>query len=80
MKVVTCPICATIPYRSLGAAFRGVRGSFYPTVGIDSACPVRINFGAEPFVFDLAASLREGGQEASARQVSERVCWGWGGA
>ncbi|CAM9816443.1 unnamed protein product, partial [Laminaria digitata] len=54
--------------QSLGAAFRGVRGSFYPTVGIDSACPVSINFGSEPFEFDLAAWLREGGQEAAARE------------
>lgn len=64
-------VCAVLRY--LGAAFRGVRGSFYPTVGIDSACPVKINFGSEPFSFDLAASLREGGQEASARKVRERV-------
>ncbi|CAN0504963.1 unnamed protein product, partial [Ectocarpus sp. 12 AP-2014] len=38
-------------------AFRGVRGTFYPTVGVDSACPVRINLGGEPFRFDLAAAL-----------------------
>ncbi|CAN0105752.1 unnamed protein product [Ectocarpus sp. 4 AP-2014] len=50
------------------AAFRGVRGTFYPTVGVDSACPVRINLGGEPFRFDLAAALREGGQEATARE------------
>ena len=55
--------------RFLGGAFHGVKGSFYPTVGIDSACPVRINLGAEPFAFDLAAALREGGQEAAAREV-----------
>ena len=60
--------------RYLGAAFRGVKGSFYPTVGIDSACPVRINFGSEPFAFGLDASLREGGQEASAREVRGGVC------
>lgn len=52
------------------AAFRGVRGTFYPTVGVDSACPVQINLGGEPFRFDLAAALREGGQEATAREVS----------
>ncbi|CAN0219280.1 unnamed protein product, partial [Ectocarpus fasciculatus] len=50
------------------AAFRGVRGTFYPTVGVDSACPVRINLGGEPFRFDLAAALRQGGQEATARE------------
>ncbi|CAN0436961.1 unnamed protein product, partial [Hapterophycus canaliculatus] len=48
------------------AAFRGVKGTFYPTVGVDSACPVRINLGREPFKFDLAAALRRGGQEAAA--------------
>ncbi|CAM9572569.1 unnamed protein product [Ascophyllum nodosum] len=63
----------TINGRFLGGAFHGVKGSFYPTVGIDSACPVRINLGAEPFAFDLAAALREGGQEAAAREAMAQL-------
>lgn len=55
------------------AAFRGVKGTFYPTVGVDSACPVRINLGGEPFRFDLAGALRRGGQEAAAREVGFRL-------
>lgn len=67
----------TLNGSSLGSAFHGVRGSFYPTVGVDSACPVRLNFGREPFVFDLATASKEGGQEAAAREAisqSESAC------
>lgn len=69
MTALSLTILCDIPDRSLGGAFHGVRGSFYPTVGIDSACPIEINVGAEPFAFDLASALRDGGQEAAAREV-----------
>ena len=38
----------------------------YPTVGIDSLHPIFMNFGEEPFVFDLGGYMegeREGGRE-----------------
>ena len=40
----------------LGPAFTAKPQQFplYPVVGIDSFAPVRLNFGAEPFVFDVA--------------------------
>ncbi|KAJ1474016.1 hypothetical protein T484DRAFT_1833930 [Baffinella frigidus] len=30
--------------------------NLFPTIGIDSRCPIAVNCGAEPFVFDLAAA------------------------
>jgi len=56
----------------LGVAFKleGEGGRedvpLYPTVGIDSSHPVQLNFGEEPFVFDLGKYMeggREGGRE-----------------
>jgi hypothetical protein len=38
----------------LGDAFSGIKGEFFPTVGIDAAVNINFNFGRAPFVFDLA--------------------------
>ena len=32
----------------------------YPTVGVDTECPLFVNFGTKPFLFDLSKFLREG--------------------
>eukprot|EP00899_Mesostigma_viride_P013967 jgi/Mesvir1/22571/Mv18575-RA.1 len=47
--------------KSLGVAFRDVRGSnLFPTVGLHSRGEqVDVNFGAEPFVFDIDAVIAE---------------------
>jgi len=38
-------------------AHGGLRDAeLYPTIGIDSRCPIAVNCGGEPFVFDLAAA------------------------
>lgn len=42
----------------LGYAFRGVpeeqvRNGLYPTVGVDTECPLFVNFGERPFRFDF---------------------------
>jgi hypothetical protein len=42
-------------------------GALYPTVGLDSTAPVRINLGASPFQFDLAA---HGVERAAAADVA----------
>ncbi|CAM9114398.1 unnamed protein product [Phaeothamnion confervicola] len=68
----TADIFYTLNGRWLGVAFRGVEGTFYPTVGIDSSCPVRINVGATPFAFDLC-------NYAEAHRQQEIVCWGLSG-
>jgi hypothetical protein len=36
----------------LGVAFDNVYGSLYPIIGVDSDCPVRVNFGREPFLYE----------------------------
>jgi hypothetical protein len=38
----------------------GAKAPLYPTVGIDSLHPVQLNFGEEPFVFDLQAYMGGG--------------------
>ena len=30
-----------------------VESGLYPTVGVDSECPIFVNFGGQPFTFDL---------------------------
>ncbi|CAM9414328.1 unnamed protein product [Chrysoparadoxa australica] len=45
--------------RNLGVAFADVTGAFYPTVGIDSSAPVRLNLGARPFMYDLQTLLAQ---------------------
>lgn len=37
----------------LGDAFYSVEGSLFPTVGIDAAVDISLNFGRAPFKFDL---------------------------
>lgn len=66
----TGDIFFTLNGRWLGVAFRGVRGALYPTVGLDSTSPVRINLGGEtPFAFDLA-------EHARAHRQKEVLTWG----
>lgn len=49
----------TLNGKLLGTAFKDVPCDvdLYPTVGIDTNCPVRFNFGMEPFQFDLVTYL-----------------------
>lgn len=49
----------------LGFAFDVLRDDviergLYPTVGVDTECPLFVNFGAHPFCFDLATFAKEG--------------------
>jgi len=48
-----CEIFFTLNGHYLGAAFNDVSGILAPTIGIDSLYPVLINFGSQPFQFDL---------------------------
>lgn len=50
----------------LGVAFTGVSGSFYPTVGVDSFCPIKFNFGEAPFKFSLVDYLNTKGYDKKA--------------
>jgi len=53
---------------SEGSGDGGV-GGLYPTVGVDTECPVFVNYGEFPFAFDLrgfAGSVGEGGDEEYA--------------
>ena len=46
--------------KDLGLAFKGVRGSLFPTVGLHSTNEhVELNFGQKPFKFDIEALLAE---------------------
>lgn len=35
-----------------------LEGGLYPTVGVDTECPLFVNFGAKPFCFDLSKFVR----------------------
>ncbi|KAL3776010.1 hypothetical protein HJC23_010174 [Cyclotella cryptica] len=37
-----------------------IKRGLYPTVGVDTECPLFVNFGAQPFCFDLATFAKEG--------------------
>ena len=39
-----------------------VDDGLYPTVGIDTECPVFMNFGERPFVFDLRGLAKNGAE------------------
>jgi hypothetical protein len=45
----------------LGVAFRDVKGTLFPTIGIDALHPIAVNFGERPFAFglDSYAAARE---------------------
>lgn len=45
----------------------------YPTIGIDSNCPLSINYGAQPFEFDLM-SFTETKQSVVANILGSRLC------
>ena len=60
----------------LGPAFvaKPLQLPLYPVVGIDSFSPVKLNFGAEPFAFDVAevpAALH-----ATSRRLRMPRCFG----
>ena len=60
----------------LGPAFvaKPLQLPLYPVVGIDSFSPVKLNFGAEPFAFDVAevpAALH-----ATSRRLRMSRCFG----
>ena len=49
----------------LGYAFKRVgkcvlRKGLYPTVGVDTKCPLFVNFGERPFRFDLRGFIKDG--------------------
>ena len=53
----------------LGYAFDVLREDviergLFPTVGVDTECPLFVNFGEKPFRFDLSGFAREGCQVA----------------
>lgn len=66
-----------------GVAFRGLRGQFFPTVGLDSGAPVKINFGScsggVPFLFDLQRFVSARGYHDrvhdALKQAKEEVVW-----
>ena len=49
----------TLNGRFLGYAFDGSEEELYPTVGVDTECPVFVNFGESPFVFNLQGFARK---------------------
>ena len=49
----TREIFFTLNGKYLGVAFTDVKGTLFPTVGIDSKNPVALNFGERPFAFDM---------------------------
>lgn len=51
-------------FHSLPEAF--IERGLYPTVGVDTECPLFVNFGARPFRFDLNKFTREGFQDKDA--------------
>jgi len=52
----------------LGIAFTDVAGTLYPTVGVDSLCAIDLNFGEEPFRFDLAQYMQAHGHTTALRE------------
>jgi hypothetical protein len=41
-----------------------IEKGLYPTVGVDTECPLFINFGEKPFKFDLSGFASKGCQVA----------------
>ena len=61
----------TLNGRFLGYAFDGSEEELYPTVGVDTECPVCVNFGERPFVFDLREFARKDDEGGDGE------CEGW---
>ena len=58
----------------LGYAFDGksvrkedVEDGLWPTVGVDTECPIFMNFGERPFVFDLRSFALQAGIAAEGK-------------